>query len=579
MPDAWAGGASTCCGSRHSEATLWVDGRSRPGAQHRPPEGAPGRRCAAARARRRGRAARACGRGRVQRHVRQRSTGPTHRRAGRARPLRARALRRAGMAAAPRLRRAAAARGRRSPAAWTRPGAGELLAELNRFCNVWREDDRATWDEAPSDARAAASQPERRRTCTSSRRSGTPTSTPPGCGRWRRPTASACAPSARRPRYMDALPRVPLRLLAGPAVRLDQGAQPRPLRAHPPAGRARAVGAGRRHLGRARLQPPLGRVARAPVPARAARSSSASSARRCREFWNPDVFGYNGQLPQIMRGAGIERFLTQKLSWNRFNAPAYHTFRWQGIDGSEVLAHFPPADTYNARPTVDGAAPQRARLQGSRPLAPQPPAVRLRRRRRRADAGRCSRRCAARATSRACRARRSDDAEEFFDARSSARPTTADGRGRAVLRAPPRHLHLPGRVKRANRKGEVLLHDVELLAALAALARGAGRTRAAGLERLWQRSALKQFHDIMPGSSIAEVYADALADYDEIERGRPSCAPPRSRRSPTGQAAGRSTRSGSHGVAVVVAADGSASFATAAACERDAGRARKTPSR
>src|SRR4029077_1990010 len=74
--------------------------------------------------------------------------------------------------------------------------------------------------------------------------------------------------------------------------------------------------------------------------------------RRCPEFWNPDVFGYNGQLPQIMRGAGIGRFLTQKLSWNRFNPPAHHTFTWQGIDGSQVLAHFPPADTYNATAEV-----------------------------------------------------------------------------------------------------------------------------------------------------------------------------------------------------------------------------------
>jgi alpha-mannosidase len=75
--------------------------------------------------------------------------------------------------------------------------------------------------------------------------------------------------------------------------------------------------------------------------------------RRARVFWNPDVFGYNGQLPQIMRGAGIGRFLTQKLSWNRFNAPPHHTFTWQGIDGSEVLAHFPPADTYNATAEVE----------------------------------------------------------------------------------------------------------------------------------------------------------------------------------------------------------------------------------
>jgi alpha-mannosidase len=49
-----------------------------------------------------------------------------------------------------------------------------------------------------------------------------------------------------------------------------------------------------------------------------------------------------------MRQSGISRFLTQKLSWNAFNKPIYHTFLWQGIDGSEVLTHFPPTDTYNA---------------------------------------------------------------------------------------------------------------------------------------------------------------------------------------------------------------------------------------
>ena len=74
--------------------------------------------------------------------------------------------------------------------------------------------------------------------------------------------------------------------------------------------------------------------------------------RRAEVFWNPDVFGYNGQLPQLMRGAGISGFLTQKLSWNRYTTPDHHTFRWVGIDGSSVIAHFPPADTYNAEATV-----------------------------------------------------------------------------------------------------------------------------------------------------------------------------------------------------------------------------------
>ncbi len=71
---------------------------------------------------------------------------------------------------------------------------------------------------------------------------------------------------------------------------------------------------------------------------------------RCLEFWNPDVFGYNSQLPQIMRESGVRRFLTQKLSWNRFNKPEYHTFTWHGIDGSDVLVHSrPPTPTRRRR--------------------------------------------------------------------------------------------------------------------------------------------------------------------------------------------------------------------------------------
>ena len=73
---------------------------------------------------------------------------------------------------------------------------------------------------------------------------------------------------------------------------------------------------------------------------------------RCTEFWNPDVFGYHGQLPQVLRHCGVRRFLTQKLSWNKFSTPPHHTFTWEGIDGSGVLTHFPPADTYNGKAEV-----------------------------------------------------------------------------------------------------------------------------------------------------------------------------------------------------------------------------------
>ena len=91
--------------------------------------------------------------------------------------------------------------------------------------------------------------------------------------------------------------------------------------------------------------------------------------RRCTEFWNPDVFGYNGQLPQIMREGGVVRFLTQKLSWNRFNQPEHHTFVWQGIDGSEVLGALPARRHLHERRHGRGATEERTGLQGSRALA------------------------------------------------------------------------------------------------------------------------------------------------------------------------------------------------------------------
>ncbi|AMD20502.1 HDL242Cp [Eremothecium sinecaudum] len=65
-------------------------------------------------------------------------------------------------------------------------------------------------------------------------------------------------------------------------------------------------------------------------------------------FWLPDTFGYSSQVPQICRISGIKRFLTQKLSWNNINSFPHSTFNWVGIDGTEVLTHMPPGNTYTA---------------------------------------------------------------------------------------------------------------------------------------------------------------------------------------------------------------------------------------
>ena len=70
-------------------------------------------------------------------------------------------------------------------------------------------------------------------------------------------------------------------------------------------------------------------------------------------FWLPDTFGYSGQLPQIINQSEINYFITQKLSWNSVNKFPHSTFYWHGIDGSSILTHFPPAETYNSRVTVE----------------------------------------------------------------------------------------------------------------------------------------------------------------------------------------------------------------------------------
>ncbi|MCL4136797.1 UNVERIFIED_CONTAM: hypothetical protein GTU68_002440 [Idotea baltica] len=67
----------------------------------------------------------------------------------------------------------------------------------------------------------------------------------------------------------------------------------------------------------------------------------------CKEFWLPDTFGYSAQIPGMMAHVGLSRFLTKKLSWNLVNTFPHHNFTWEGIDGTAVLAHFPPGDSYH----------------------------------------------------------------------------------------------------------------------------------------------------------------------------------------------------------------------------------------
>lgn len=234
----------------------------------------------------------------------------------------------------------------------------------------------------------------------------------------------------------------------------------------------------------------------------------------CTEFWNPDVFGYSGALPQIIRGAGMKYFLTQKLSWNQFNKPANSTFIWEGIDGSRVLTHFPPADTYNAMMNVEEVvrnvrdfkdherANESYMLYGFGDGGGGPTPAMLEQLRRMGDVDglpRVQPRTPAEFFAR-CEADIKDppvwSGELYFELHRGTYTTQA-------------------RNKLGNRRSEFLLHDVEFLWAMAQTS-GAGHYPADEINRLWKLVLLNQFHDIIPGSSINEVYVDSAAHYQEI---------------------------------------------------------------
>lgn len=244
--------------------------------------------------------------------------------------------------------------------------------------------------------------------------------------------------------------------------------------------------------------------------------------------WLPDVFGYSAALPQIMKKSGMKYFMTTKISWNQYNQFPYDTFWWKGIDGTEVFTHFitTPEDgswfyTYNGHMDPEevagvwnnykdkdkndalliaygwgdgGGGPTREMLEQSRVMRNIPgiPEVRL------------------------------TTAEEYFGHIYDKVDHSALGRWEGELYF---ELHRgtytsQAANKRYNRKVEILLHNVEFLCVLAALQQSAALQESAypkaALDALWERVLLNQFHDILPGSSIRQVYEDTTADYEHI---------------------------------------------------------------
>ncbi|MGQ4389727.1 alpha-mannosidase [Streptomyces sp. SAS_270] len=231
--------------------------------------------------------------------------------------------------------------------------------------------------------------------------------------------------------------------------------------------------------------------------------------------WLPDSFGYNAAYPQLAKLAGNEWFLTQKLSWNQTNKLPHHTFWWEGIDGTRIFTHFPPIDTYNAR--FSGEEMSRTvrnyadKGRGTRSLAPfgwgdgggGPTREIMERARRLADLEGSPKVVI-------------EHPDAFFAAAREEYPDAPVWVGELYLELHRATYTSQARTKQGNRRSEHKLREAELWATTAALHAPGYAYPYEKLDRLWKTVLLHQFHDILPGSSIAWVHREAEAEYARV---------------------------------------------------------------
>ena len=248
-----------------------------------------------------------------------------------------------------------------------------------------------------------------------------------------------------------------------------------------------------------------------------------------RIMWLPDVFGYSGALPQIIRKSDIDYFMTTKISWNEFDKFPFDTFMWRGIDGTEVLSHFIPTQscddkgfmtTYNGYLSPDqviggwrrysnkdlnknvlfsygwgdgGGGPTRDMLEHGRRMEKGIPG---------------------------CPTLKQEFARDFFD-RLASEVKDSDRlpvwAGELYLEFHRGTLTAQSRNKKYNRKSEYLYQDAETLGVLAKLL-ASKEYPSDKLLAGWKLILLNQFHDIIPGSSIAAVYEDSKEQYELVAK-------------------------------------------------------------
>ncbi|MDF2567345.1 MAG: alpha-mannosidase [Oscillospiraceae bacterium] len=230
-----------------------------------------------------------------------------------------------------------------------------------------------------------------------------------------------------------------------------------------------------------------------------------------RQLWLPDVFGYSAALPQILKKSDVPYFMTIKLSWNEHNKFPHNTFIWQGIDGSEVLAHMPPEDTYNS-----GAMPKSLKnaerefkdkdvsnealllfgigdggggpstdhleyLKREKSIAGLPPV-------------------------------KQEHSIAFFDRINKDRDKYSKWCGELYLEKHQGTYTTQADNKKYNRLLELSLRDCEFSCSMASILAEFDYPQDE-IETIWKEVLLYQFHDILPGSSIKRVYDESVERY------------------------------------------------------------------
>lgn len=239
---------------------------------------------------------------------------------------------------------------------------------------------------------------------------------------------------------------------------------------------------------------------------------------RCKTFWLPDTFGYSSQLPQICRLSGMTRFLTQKLSWNNINRFPHTTFNWVALDGSQVICHMPPANTYTAEAhfgDVKRSMSQHKSLDqdatsllvfgkgdgGGGPTWQQ--IEKLRRCRGISDT-----------VGLLPRVHMGNSVDDFFDRLERKADTFVTWYGELYFELHRGTYTTQSNNKRNNRRAEVVLRDLELLATVVSVKDSSYKYPKKEFDDMWELVLLCQFHDCLPGSSIEMCYRES----DEVSQ-------------------------------------------------------------